>query len=70
VTKLEEDHYFYTLWLDEATDRYYFETAIELTKKEIAQYERDSEAVRQLAQEVVDSPDQFIERRVSVPHHR
>jgi len=74
---LEDDHYFYTLWLDETTGDHYletvcggvavFENAIKLTNKEVAEYIENPESVRSLAQDVVDSPDRFIERRAIIP---
>ena len=77
MKKLEDDHYFYTLWLDEATGDLYleavcgrvaiFELAIKLTNKEVAEYAQNPGFVRGLAQDIVDAPDTYIERRVTVP---
>lgn len=71
---LEEDHYFYTLSRDEATDEYFLEATcgrtavftitIKLTAKEIDKYQTHPESIRVIAQDIVDYPDEYIGRRV------
>lgn len=71
---LQEDYYFYTLSRDEQTDEHFLEATcgrsavftitIKLTPKEAARYEADPESIRVLAQDIVDSPDHFLSRKI------
>ncbi len=74
---LEDEHYFYSLWLDESSGERYLEVVcgrvaiftitIRLTADETAKSDTEPAFVRALAQEVSDSPDSFIARRVDLP---
>jgi hypothetical protein len=71
---LEEDHYFYTFWRDEKTGEHFLETTcgrtavfmitIKLTANEMTKYHTDPQSIRALAQEIVDAPDRFLDRKL------
>lgn len=77
MTRLEEDPYFYTLWEDEANNDFYldvtcgrtavFDVTIKLTQAEVEKLREDAGFARSLAYRVLDSPDSFADRRVSLP---
>lgn len=71
---LADEHYFYTLFRDEATDEYFLEVVcgtvavfllrIKLNEKEVAEYLENPESIRVLADRIVYSPSNFTHRRV------
>ena len=71
---LQEESYFYSLERDEETGEYFLEVVcgtvaiftirIKLTKKEIAEFNKNPESVRVLANRIVYSPRSYLHRRV------
>jgi hypothetical protein len=71
---LKDEHYFYTLYRDETTDEYFLEVVcgtvaifllrIKMNKNEVAQFQKNPESVRVLADRIVYSPDSFLHRRL------
>lgn len=74
---LEDEHYFYSLWLDESSGERYLEVVcgrvaiftitVRLDADEAAKADADPDFVRVLAQRISDSPDSYIARRVDLP---
>lgn len=77
MTLLEDEHYFYSLWLDESTgDKYLevvcgtvaiFTVTVRLTPDELQRTDADPSFARVLAQRIVDSPSSYTVRRVDLP---
>lgn len=71
---LKDEHYFYTLFRDEATDEHFLEVVcgtvaiftitIKLNEKELAEYLENSANIRVLAYKIMDSPSSFLDRRI------
>jgi hypothetical protein len=71
---IEQEHYFYIAWHDEDTDEYFLEALcgtvgqftiqIQLTPEEIAEFHKNPESMRVLAQSITNSPDSFLYRRI------
>ena len=71
---LQDEHYFYTLYLDENTGEYFLEVVcgtvaiftirIKLDKEEIKSIRENPDNVRVLAYQISDAPNNFLHRRV------
>ena len=70
---LAEDHFFYTLSRNTSAE-YILETVcgtsavftitIKLTRAEIEKFESDPQSIRVLAQDIVDHPREYLNRRI------
>lgn len=71
---IEEENWFYILERDEKTDDYFLEVdcgtvaiftiRIKLNETEIAEYKRDKQTIKTLANQIQYTPDYFLNRKI------
>ncbi len=74
MEKIEDEHYFYSLWVDRSTDEHFldvlcgtvaqFTITIRLTSYELLDYKKDSSTVQTLADNIACSPQSFMSRNI------